>query len=30
VEGVLVIGSGHWLVDEAPEQVLPLLVAFFK
>jgi len=30
VEGVLVMGSGHWLVDEAPEQVLPLLVAFFN
>ena len=30
VEGVLVMGSGHWLVDEAPGQVLPLLVAFFK
>jgi pimeloyl-ACP methyl ester carboxylesterase len=30
VEGVLVKGSGHWLVDEAPGQVLPLLVAFFK
>jgi pimeloyl-ACP methyl ester carboxylesterase len=30
VEGVLVKGSGHWLVDEAPGQVLPLLVTFFK
>jgi len=30
VEGVLILGSGHWLVDEAPGQVLPLLVAFFK
>ena len=30
VEGVLVKGSGHWLVDEAPGQVLPLLVAFFR
>jgi pimeloyl-ACP methyl ester carboxylesterase len=29
VEGVVVKGSGHWLVDEAPEQVLPKLVAFF-
>ena len=30
VEGVLVKGSGHWLVDEAPGQVLPRLVTFFK
>ena len=30
VEGELVKGSGHWLVDEAPDQVLPRLVAFFK
>lgn len=29
VEGVLVTGSGHWLVDEAPKQVIPKLVAFF-
>src|SRR5437764_6014916 len=30
VEGVLVLGSGHWLVDEAPGQVIPKLVEFFK
>src|SRR3989440_6639879 len=30
VEGVLVRGSGHWLVDEAPGQVIPKLVEFFK
>jgi len=30
VEGVLVTGSGHWLVDEAPSQVIPRLVAFFR
>lgn len=30
VEGVLVKNSGHWLVDEAPEQVIPRLVAFFN
>jgi pimeloyl-ACP methyl ester carboxylesterase len=30
VEGVLIKGSGHWLVDEAPGQVLPKLVEFFK
>jgi len=30
VEGVLVSGSGHWLVDEAPGQVIPKLVEFFN
>ena len=30
VEGVVVKGSGHWLIDEAREQVVPKLVAFFK
>jgi pimeloyl-ACP methyl ester carboxylesterase len=30
VTGKLITGSGHWLVDEAPGQVLPLLIAFFK
>jgi pimeloyl-ACP methyl ester carboxylesterase len=30
VDGVLIKGSGHWLVDEAPGQVIPKLVAFFK
>jgi pimeloyl-ACP methyl ester carboxylesterase len=30
VEGVLIIGSGHWLVDEAPGQVIPKLVEFFS
>jgi pimeloyl-ACP methyl ester carboxylesterase len=29
VEGVLVPGSGHWLIDEAPGQVIPKLVEFF-
>jgi pimeloyl-ACP methyl ester carboxylesterase len=28
VEGVVVKGSGHWLIDEAPEQVIPKLVEF--
>jgi pimeloyl-ACP methyl ester carboxylesterase len=28
VEGVLVKGSGHWLMEEAPDQVIPKLVAF--
>jgi len=30
VEGVLVVGSGHWLIDEAPGQVIPKLVEFFR
>ena len=30
VEGVIVTGSGHWLVDEAPDQVIPRLVQFFN
>lgn len=30
VEGVIVTGSGHWLIDEAPAQVIPKLVAFFQ
>lgn len=29
VEGVIVKGSGHWLIDEAPDQVIPKLVSFF-
>jgi pimeloyl-ACP methyl ester carboxylesterase len=28
VEGVLVEGAGHWLMEEAPEQVIPKLVEF--
>jgi len=28
VKGVVVKGSGHWLMDEAPDQVIPELVAF--
>jgi len=28
VEGVVIEGAGHWLVDEAPDQVIPRLVAF--
>ncbi len=28
VEGVIVRGSGHWLIDEAPAQVIPKLVSF--
>ncbi len=30
VEGVLIKGSGHWLIDEAPGQAIPRLVAFFQ
>ena len=30
VEGVVVNGSGHWLMDEAPDQVIPRLVAFLR
>jgi pimeloyl-ACP methyl ester carboxylesterase len=29
VEGVVVKGAGHWLIDEAREQVVPRLIAFF-
>jgi len=28
VKGVVVKGSGHWLMDEAPAQVIPELVKF--
>src|SRR5260221_10165914 len=28
VEGVIITGSGHWLVDEAPGKVIPRLVTF--
>jgi pimeloyl-ACP methyl ester carboxylesterase len=30
VEGVIVKGSGHWLIDEAPDQVIPKLVGFLS
>ena len=30
VEGVVVRGSGHWLMEEAPEQVIPKLVEFLN
>lgn len=29
VEGVVVPGAGHWLIDEAPDQVVPKLIAFW-
>ena len=28
VTGVVIKGSGHWLMEEAPGQVIPELVAF--
>jgi pimeloyl-ACP methyl ester carboxylesterase len=28
VEGVVIKGSGHWLMDEAPQQTMPKLVSF--
>ncbi|CDG82930.1 alpha/beta fold hydrolase [Janthinobacterium agaricidamnosum] len=30
LDGVLVQDSGHWLMEEAPGQVIPKLVAFFS
>jgi pimeloyl-ACP methyl ester carboxylesterase len=30
VKGVIVTGSGHWLIDEAPKQVIPALVEFIN
>jgi pimeloyl-ACP methyl ester carboxylesterase len=30
VEGVIITGSGHWLIDEAPGQAIPKLVEFFN
>jgi pimeloyl-ACP methyl ester carboxylesterase len=30
VEGVVIEGSGHWLIDEAPDKVIPQLVDFFS
>ena len=29
VDGVVIKGSGHWLMDEAPGETMPRLVAFF-
>ena len=28
VRGVIIKGSGHWLIDEAPDQTMTELVAF--
>jgi pimeloyl-ACP methyl ester carboxylesterase len=30
VEGVIIKGAGHWLIDEAPGQVIPKLVNFLS
>jgi pimeloyl-ACP methyl ester carboxylesterase len=30
VEGVIIRNAGHWLMEEAPEQVIPRLVAFLN
>jgi pimeloyl-ACP methyl ester carboxylesterase/quercetin dioxygenase-like cupin family protein len=30
VQGIVVRGSGHWLMEEAPAQVIPALVAFIN
>jgi pimeloyl-ACP methyl ester carboxylesterase len=30
VEGVVVKGTGHWLIDEAPDRVIPKLVDFLS
>lgn len=30
VQSIIVKGSGHWLIDEAPDQVVPALVAFIN
>ena len=30
VEGIVVTGSGHWLMEEAPGEVIPKLVEFLN
>lgn len=30
VDGVVIKGKGHWLMDEAPQEVIPRLVAFIN
>lgn len=30
VDGVVIKGKGHWLMDEAPQEVIPRLVAFIR
>ena len=28
VKGIIIEGSGHWLMEEAPSKVIPQLIAF--
>ena len=30
VEGKVIAGSGHWLMDEAPQQTIPALITFIN
>jgi pimeloyl-ACP methyl ester carboxylesterase len=30
VKGIIIKGSGHWIMEEAPEQTIPALVAFIN
>jgi pimeloyl-ACP methyl ester carboxylesterase len=30
VKGVIIKGSGHWLMEEAPDQVIPELLQFLN
>jgi pimeloyl-ACP methyl ester carboxylesterase len=30
VQGVIIKGSGHWLMEEAPEQTIPAIVQFIN
>jgi pimeloyl-ACP methyl ester carboxylesterase len=30
VQGVIIKGSGHWLMEEAPAQTIPALVGFLN
>jgi len=30
VDGKVIAGAGHWLIDEAPGQVIPALLAFLN
>jgi pimeloyl-ACP methyl ester carboxylesterase len=30
VEGMIIPGAGHWLMEEAPDKVIPRLVAFLQ
>ncbi len=30
VKGIVIIGAGHWLMEEAPLQVIPELVSFLR